>query len=107
MGDDSVAYDEPADWIIAQAQQQSVTLSRRKLADWHRAGVIAKPDREFLGGQDGSEFDLSRRHPAPGDRLLDPNEAIWLCRASWMGIVDARLPGRGATLARPIAPSAR
>ena len=55
MSDDSVVYSEPADWIIAQAQQQSVTLSRRKLADWHRAGLIAKPDREFLGGQDGSQ----------------------------------------------------
>jgi hypothetical protein len=51
----SVAYDEPADWIVEQAQQQGVTLSRRKLADWHRAGLIPKPDREFLGGPDGSE----------------------------------------------------
>jgi hypothetical protein len=51
----SVIYDEPADWIVEQAQQQGVTLSRRKLADWHRVGLIPKPDREFLGGPDGSE----------------------------------------------------
>lgn len=56
MRDDLAAYDEPADWIIAQAQQQSVTFSRRKLADWHRAGLIPKPDREFLGGSDGTEL---------------------------------------------------
>src|ERR1700729_2953374 len=55
MSDASAVYDEPADWIVEQAQQQSVTLSRRKLADWHRAGLIAKPDQEFLGGPDGSE----------------------------------------------------
>jgi hypothetical protein len=55
MCGESVVYDEPADWIVEQAQQQSVTLSRRKLADWHRAGLIPKPDQEFLGGLDGSE----------------------------------------------------
>jgi hypothetical protein len=55
MSGDSGVYDEPADWIVEQTQQQSVTLSRRKLADWHRAGLIPKPDREFLGGADGSE----------------------------------------------------
>ena len=55
MSDASAVYDEPADWIVEQAQQQSVTLSRRKLAEWHRAGLIPKPDREFLGGPDGSE----------------------------------------------------
>ena len=55
MSDASAVYDEPADWIVEQAQQQSVTLSRRKLADWHRAGLIPRPDREFLGGPDGSE----------------------------------------------------
>jgi hypothetical protein len=55
MSDASAVYDEPADWIVDQAQQQSVKLSRRKLADWHRAGLIPKPDREFLGGPDGSE----------------------------------------------------
>jgi hypothetical protein len=55
MSGESVVYDEPADWIVEQAQQQSVTLSRRKLADWHRAGLIEKPDQEFLGGPEGSE----------------------------------------------------
>ena len=55
MLEESVAYEEPADWIVEQAQQQGVTLSRRKLADWHRAGLIEKPDREFHGGPDGSE----------------------------------------------------
>jgi hypothetical protein len=55
MSGESVVYDEPADWIVEQAQQQSVTLSRRKLADWHRADLIAKPDQGFLGGPDGSE----------------------------------------------------
>jgi hypothetical protein len=55
MSSESVVYGEPADWIVEQAQQQSVTLSRRKLADWHRAGLIAKPHREFLGGPNGSE----------------------------------------------------
>ena len=55
MSGESVAYDEPADWIVEEARRKGVTLSRRKLADWHRAGLIPKPDREFLGGLDGSE----------------------------------------------------
>jgi len=55
MSGGSVTYDEQADWIVEQARQQGVNLSRRKLADWHRAGLIPKPDREFLGGPDGSE----------------------------------------------------
>ena len=55
MSDDSAVYDEPADWIIDQASQRGAILSRRQLADWHRAGLIAKPHREFFGGPDGSE----------------------------------------------------
>ena len=89
MSGESVVYDEPADWIVEQAQQRGVILSRRQLADWHRAGLISKPDREFLGRTRRQRVDLSRRHPAPGDRLLDPHEAIWLNRASWLGTVDA------------------
>jgi hypothetical protein len=52
---DTIVYEESADWIVEQARQQGATLSRRKLADWHRAGLIPKPDREFLGGSDGTE----------------------------------------------------
>jgi hypothetical protein len=55
MSDDSAVYDEPAGWIIEQASERGAILSRRQLADWHRAGLIAKPDREFFGGPDGSE----------------------------------------------------
>jgi hypothetical protein len=55
MSGESVVYDEPADWIVEQASHQGATLSRRQLADWHRAGLIAEPYREFLGGSDGSE----------------------------------------------------
>jgi hypothetical protein len=55
MSGESVVYDEPADWIVEQARNQGVSLSRRQLADWHRAGLIEEPDREFLGGSDGSE----------------------------------------------------
>ena len=51
----SVAYEEEADWIVEEVRRQGVTLSRRKLADWHRAGLIPKPQRDFLGGPDGSE----------------------------------------------------
>jgi hypothetical protein len=51
----SAIYDEPADWIVQQARGRGVPLSRRKLADWHRAGLVRKPDREFLGGSHGSQ----------------------------------------------------
>ena len=40
---------------VEEARRQGVNLSRRKLADWHRAGLIPEPDRAFLGGPDGSE----------------------------------------------------
>jgi len=53
--DEAMVYDEPGDWIVEQASQQGATISRRQLADWHRAGLIGKPDREFLGVTDGSE----------------------------------------------------
>lgn len=52
----SAVYDEPADWIVGQARQVGVSISRGQLADWHRAGLIAKPNREFPGGRDGSEL---------------------------------------------------
>ena len=55
MSGESAVYDQPADWIVKQASRQGATLSRRQLADWHRAGLIAKPDRQFLGGSDGTE----------------------------------------------------
>ncbi len=55
MSGESVAYEEQAEWIVEEARRQGVNLSRRKLADWHRAGLIPEPDRAFLGGPDGSE----------------------------------------------------
>jgi hypothetical protein len=55
MSGESVVYDEPAGWIVEQARHQGVTLSRRQLADWHRAGLIPEPDRNYLGGRDGTE----------------------------------------------------
>ncbi len=55
MPDESVDYAEEADWIVERARQQDVTFSRRQLADWHRAGLIPKPDREFLGGPEGTK----------------------------------------------------
>ena len=55
MSGESVVYDEPANWIVEQARRQGTRVSRRQLADWHRAGLIARPDREYLGGPDGSE----------------------------------------------------
>ena len=55
MSGESVVYDEPADWIVEQARHQGVTFSRRQLADWHRAGLIPDPDRNYLGGRDGTE----------------------------------------------------
>ena len=54
MCGESVVYDEPADWIVEQASHQGATLSRRQLADWHRAGLIAEPRRKFYGGSKGS-----------------------------------------------------
>jgi len=56
MFEDSVGYDEPADWIVEQARQQGAILSRRQVADWHRAGLIAEPKREFYGGAEGSRI---------------------------------------------------
>jgi hypothetical protein len=55
MSGPSAIYDEPADWIVEQARGHGVSLSRRKLADWHRAGLVREPDRQFLGGPDGSQ----------------------------------------------------
>jgi hypothetical protein len=55
MPDASAVYDEPATWIVERARGHGTVLARRKLADWHRAGLIAKPDRNFLGGPEGSE----------------------------------------------------
>jgi hypothetical protein len=55
MPDASAVYDEPATWIVEQARGHGTAVSRRKLADWHRAGLIAKPRRDFLGGPEGSE----------------------------------------------------
>jgi hypothetical protein len=55
MPGESAIYDEAADWIVEETCRKGVNLSRRQLADWHRMGLIAKPDREFLGGPDGSE----------------------------------------------------
>src|ERR1700685_3963705 len=54
MAAESVAYDESADWIVQQARQKGVTISRRQLADWHRAGLISKPKQERLGQGKGS-----------------------------------------------------
>jgi hypothetical protein len=55
MSGESVVYDEPADWIVEQARHQGATLSRRQLADWHRAELIPRPDRQFLGGPEGTK----------------------------------------------------
>ena len=76
MPEESDVYCEPADWIVEEASCKGATLSRRQLADWHRADLIPKPDRNFLGGRDGTEFDLSLWHSPPGDRVRNTHETI-------------------------------
>jgi hypothetical protein len=54
MGSESTIYDEPADAIVEMASKEGVTISRRQLAEWHRAGLIPTPKQPRLGRGKGS-----------------------------------------------------
>lgn len=54
MNDNSVRYSESADAIIAQAKVRGLTLTRRSLAEWHRAGLLPRPKKQGLGQGKGS-----------------------------------------------------
>lgn len=54
MDDNSVCYSERSEALIDEAKAHGLQLSRRQLAEWHRAGLLPRPKKQGLGQGQGS-----------------------------------------------------